>query len=432
MSSHAFLSIGLMSGTSMDGIDGALIRTTGTPEVVESLLSDSLSYTIPFKRLLKALEYGVRKYKGNLQKAFSHYPEDICAYLREALHMSDQEVDFALKEMSADLYGKKVALEQFQAHDVINKSTDLHGKVVEKLLKKIGRDPDEIALIGYHGQTLYHQPQRGISVIVGNGQRLAQKTHINVITHFRQADVAAGGQGAPFAPLYHQALATCDHRLPVAVINCGGIANITFIPTANPQDLIAFDTGPGNGLIDAFVRYKTKGAHQMDMNGAFGRQGSPKEEVLERLWEQGVCKEQKNYFNLPAPKSLDIGDLCLIEALKALSLEDGCATLATFTVQTIMHSLNYYPHDPPSLWIVAGGGWKNPLIYDGLLHALSQLQKNIRLFRADEIGWDGAALEAQIFAYLAVRSQQGLPLSYPGTTGVSAPLTGGVLFTPKI
>ena len=427
---HVFLSIGLMSGTSMDGIDGTLIKTTGTPDVVEPVCSVALCYTTPFKRLLKALEYAVRKYEGDLPKAFLCYPAALSAYLHEALHMSDKEAQRALKEMSIDLYGKEIPQTQFQAQDVINKSTDLHGKVVDQLLEKSGYQPCEIALVGYHGQTLYHQPQRRISVIVGNGQRLAQKTCINVITHFRQADVESGGQGAPFAPIYHQALAIRDNMHPAAIVNCGGIANITFVPTPNPQDLIAFDTGPGNGLIDAFVRYKTKGKYQMDKDGAFGHKGSSKEEVLEALWEKGVCKEEHNYFSLPVPKSLDIGDLYLIDAVKALSLEDGCATLANFTVQTITRSLSHYSHDLPFTWIVAGGGWKNPLIYNGLQQELSALNRNIMLLKAEAIGWDGAGLEAQIFAYLAVRSYQGLPLSYPGTTWVALPLTGGLLYTP--
>jgi anhydro-N-acetylmuramic acid kinase len=239
--------------------------------------------------------------------------------------------------------------------------------------------------------------------------------------------VAAGGQGAPFAPLYHQALAVRDHKLPVAVVNCGGIANITIIQDADESGLLAFDTGPGNGLIDRLIRQRTQGREGMDRDGHYGLQGKVCEKTLAALFAKSLMQEGKNYFELSPPKALDIGDMVLIPELETLSLEDACATLEVFTAESIVRSLKLVNIPIPQHWILAGGGWHNPVI---LRELKSRLGSGIQVMTADEAGWNSQAMEAQIFAYLAVRSLEKKPLSLPGTTRVPAPMTGGELYLP--
>ena len=396
------LAIGLMSGTSMDGIDAVLLRTDGEG-IVEEIASISLDYDDATKKRLKSAEKKIRE-----------------TYSHSGTHPESYEIPGQARddEGAWDDDGAR--------DDVTRLSTDLHIQAVEKLLTKSGYKAEDIDVIGYHGQTMYHNPEAKISIILGDGALMAKTLGITVVNDFRRNDIDHGGKGAPFAPIYHMALAKRDHKIPLAIVNCGGIANITLISSDNPDDIIAFDTGPGNGLIDKLVRERTDGKEHMDANGKYGSKGGVHEDVLKILYEKSIIKDNKNFFTTLPPKSLDIGDMILPSAINDLSMEDACRTLEAFTADSIIKSLELTSTKTPKNWILAGGGWYNPVILSELKTRLKA--KNMVAETADEGGWNSKALEAQIFAYLAVRSLRGLPLSFPGTTGVPKPMTGGVMW----
>lgn len=417
------LSIGLMSGTSMDGIDAALIKTDGNTAIT-ALAHETLVYDVEFKTLLKAAELAVRQHHGDLKAAKNHYLIALSHYLKHEFNLSDTVVQEQLKALLA--YFQKTNGIALSFDTVIHRSTELHGILVKQLLKKAGLSADKIDVIGYHGQTLFHQPSAKITIQVGNGQQLATTSGITVVNDFRTRDIEAGGQGAPFAPLYHQALAVRDRVTPVAIVNCGGIANVTLISGVTHDDVIGFDTGPGNGLIDRYVKRRTQGKEQMDTDGHYGSQGTVNQALLTLLYEKSITNHAENFFLLAPPKSLDIGDLNLIPELDLLSLEDACATLEAFTAETIVNSTQFLSDQLPKRWILAGGGWHNPVIRRELETRLKKKSgEEIIIQTADEAGWNSSALEAQIFAYLAVRSLQNLPISLPNITGVPMPLSGG-------
>lgn len=421
-----------MSGTSMDGIDVALLETDGSAEWLQERGHLGIDYDPRFKILLKAAEYALRICCGNIEQAKLYYLSAIKAYLNR-INVLEEDYRHQLTELSAYLYGKKNAHQIITLDAVIEHSTDLHGTAVEKLLSITGYHAKQIDVIGYHGQTLFHQPSNKITVAVGDRQRLADRLGITVVNQFRQLDIAFGGQGAPLAPLYHQALAIRDNKIPVAVINCGGIANITLISNAHAQDLIAFDTGPGNGLIDELVRLRTQGKEQMDTDGKYGLQGKINVDLLNTLYQNAVFKDGYHYFSIKPPKSLDIGDIKLIPELlsPSCSLEDACATLEAFTADTIVTSVESINGSLPTHWILVGGGWKNPVIRQQLEIRLRQkLGSHLIILAAEQIGWHSQAIEAQIFAFLAVRSLRNKPLSVPGTTGVLKPVSGGHAYIP--
>lgn len=393
----------------MDGIDAALLETDGSLCIKERG-HIALSYSPTFKILLKAAEYAVRKSLGNVESAKAGYAGAVQEYAATELQ---QTLSFTPPSFEA----------------IVQQSTALHAQAVQKLLAKTGYDMAHIDVVGYHGQTLFHRPSQKICVIIGDGQSLADQLGTTVVNDFRSTDIAAGGQGAPFAPLYHHALAIRDKKIPCAIVNCGGIANITLITHENAMDLAAYDTGPGNGLIDRLVRQRTRGMENMDRDGRYGQQGKIHENVLKALYAKAIIKEGRNYFAAKPPKSLDIGDMTLIDDLNALSLPDACATLEAFTADTIISSLQCVGREPPPLWILVGGGWNNPVIRRELEDRLRKKCKEARILTADEIGWRSQAMEAQIFAYFAVRSLQKKPLSLPGTTGVPIPLSGGKIFS---
>ncbi len=426
------LSIGLMSGTSMDGIDVALLETDGSADVIKDLGHTSISYDPRSKILLKAAEYAVRKHIGDMDKARLYYPQAIRDYLEKELKMLEINVTNKISELSIYLHGVEQSASPITLDEVIQHSTELHVVAVKKLLKETGYEATQIDVVGYHGQTLFHRPSIKTSVVVGNGQYLADQLGITVVNDFRSRDVAEGGQGAPFAPLYHQALAIRDKKIPVAVVNCGGIANLTLIRNDNEIDLIGFDTGPGNGLIDRLIKQRTQGKENMDTDGQYGKKGKVDAQVLKSLYEKSLIKDGQNYFLTQPPKSLDIGDMELIPELDSLSIEDACATLEAFTADTIINSLELLNTKLPQYWILAGGGWHNPVIRQELENRLTQkLGKSAQVLTADEAGWNSQAMEAQIFAYLAIRSLQNKPLSVPGTTRVPEPLSGGHAYLPN-
>lgn len=398
----------------MDGIDAALLETDGEGNIVE-LGHINTTYSTTEKIALKATERAIRLNYSSFENAV---------------------IDYIQQELCTDANTFLPQIKSRSIADVEQLSTQLHAQAVKKLLAVTGRKAHDMGVIGYHGQTMYHNPTDGVSIQLGDGALLAQLTGIQVVNDFRSNDLANGGQGAPFAPLYHQALAIRDKILPVAVVNCGGIANLTVILGAALDQVMAFDTGPGNGLIDALIRSRTHGKKIMDKDGEYGCQGMVAEAVLETLWEQSIVKQSSNYFLLSPPKSLDIRDMQAMALLEELTLPDAAACLEAFTAETIVRSIDLLglkQSEIPKLWVLAGGGWHNPVIRNQLQCRLQQkLGAGLVLRMAEELGWNGQALEAQVFAYLAVRSLKALPLSVPKTTGVADPTTGGKLHFPLL
>ncbi|HXJ00053.1 MAG TPA: anhydro-N-acetylmuramic acid kinase, partial [Micropepsaceae bacterium] len=282
---------------------------------------------------------------------------------------------------------------------------------VAGLLQQAGLKPDAIAYIGFHGQTILHRPAERRTWQIGDGAALARATGIAVVNEFRLADVAAGGQGAPFVPLYHLAL-TARMARPLVVVNIGGVANVTFIGTNG--DILAFDTGPGNGPLDDWALDHTGEA--VDRDGKLARAGRVNEAIL------GAMLRHPSFSQTP-PKSLDRLDFS-VDPVKGLSAEDGAATLTAFTAAAIARSREHMP-EVPKAWIICGGGRHNPALMNQLRARLSG-----KVLTAEDAGWRGDTIEAEAFAYLAVRSVRGLPLSLPSTTGVPTPMPGGRLHRP--
>ncbi len=292
--------------------------------------------------------------------------------------------------------------------------TQRHIEAVQALLAKSGRSAGEIDVIGFHGQTVLHRPDQRWTVQLGNGAALAKALGIDVVADFRSADVAAGGQGAPFAPLYHAALvaSTPQEKLPagpVVVVNLGGVGNVTYI---DGDTISAFDTGPANGPIDDWVA--THADQAFDAGGMLAAQGTVDQARIGEALDH-------EFFKLPPPKSLDRLDFTSALA-RGLSLEDGTATLTAFSAKSLAASALHFPKAPVA-WVICGGGRHNPILV-GMIKA----QVAGKVLLAEDLGWNGDDVEAEAFAYLAVRSLKGLPLSLPTTTGVPKPMCGGQLF----
>jgi anhydro-N-acetylmuramic acid kinase len=275
----------------------------------------------------------------------------------------------------------------------------------------------DLDLIGMHGQTVLHErPQKGQvgrTVQLGDAVWLAAKTGVPVAHDFRTADVAAGGEGAPLAPVYHLARAVASGlSAPLAVLNIGGVANVTF--WSGGGEIAAFDTGPGNGMIDLIVQ--ARGAGRFDDKGKYASVGRVNEGVLAGLLGHP-------YFSAPPPKSLDRFDFSL-EPLEPLELEDAAATLVAFMAEAVRLGFAMMGQGPTEL-IVTGGGRHNPEIMKALA---ARLPMPVRT--AEDHGWRGDSIEAEAFAYLAARTAKALPISFPKTTGVPNPMTGGAIVEP--
>jgi len=355
--------LGMMSGTSLDGIDAALIHTDG-----ERVKLRGSWLTVPYTR-------------------------EMYERLRAAMEGE----------------GDMLALER----DL----TLLHAEVVAELLKKASLKPVDVSVIGFHGQTIIHRPKQGITWQMGNGALLAEKTGISVVADFRRRDVAAGGEGAPLVPLYHAALAM-ELELPVAVLNLGGIGNVTWIGRSEARsksvmahDILAFDTGPGNVLLNEWME-RTLG-EEYDKDGEHALAGQVDVTAL-------AAYLAHPFFHAAPPKSLDRHDFNLAQ-IEHLCVEDGAATLVAFTAESVARAAVHFPV-PAKRWLVCGGGRHNPAIMQALRERLPHIEP------VEAVGWEGDALEAQAFAYLAVRSMKGQPLSLPTTTGVSRIVTGGALY----
>jgi anhydro-N-acetylmuramic acid kinase len=272
-------------------------------------------------------------------------------------------------------------------------------------------------LVGFHGHTILHRPAERRTWQIGDGALLAQLVGVDVVANFRSADVAAGGEGAPLAPLYHAALAA-DMAKPVAILNLGGVGNVTWIGpginegTTGADEILAFDTGPGNALIDDWVRRHTGQA--ADIDGALALAGHASEAHVAQF-------VRLPYFARKPPKSLD-RDEFQGAVPDDLALADGAATLTEISAAAVAAAIRHFPA-PPCEWLVCGGGRRNPALMAALARRLAAPVRPV-----EAVGWDGDALEAQAFAYLAVRSVLGLALSMPTTTGAPHPVSGGRLF----
>ncbi len=353
------LVIGLMSGTSMDGIDAALLRTDG--ETIVEL-------------------HGF---------AFQPYPPDFRARMADALQNPAQRAP---------------ALEAVL--------TDLHVDAVRALLAQTGTAATVAALVGFHGHTVLHRPAEGRTWQLGDSARLARSIGIPVVGDLRMADVAAGGEGAPLAPVYHRALAGNAPR-PCAFLNLGGVANVTWIgPGAD--DLLAFDTGPANMLLDEWALRHT--GKPVDEGGVLASAGQVDVAALQAMLAAP-------YFARKPPKSLDRLDFGL-QPVAHLSPADGAATLLAFTAHSTAAALDHLPAAPLA-WFVGGGGRHNPVLMQALQEVLQ-----VPVEPVEAIARNGDALEAEAFAHLAARSVRSLPISFPGTTRTPEPLTGGKLYLP--
>ncbi len=357
--------LGLMSGTSLDGIDAAILCTDGV-----EVRNTGHFLTLPYS------------------------PE-----LQERLHA-------LLKSQDKEL-----------ARVLEREITLLHARAVKKLLVQAKMRAKDVDVIGFHGQTIAHAPERGLTWQIGDGALLAELSGIDVINDFRTADVKAGGQGAPLVPLYHAALVR-NLPKPIAMLNIGGVANVTYVgesrepgagsgeqenPSSiihHPSSILAFDTGSGNALINDWVRRHTGKLY--DEGGRIAATGKVRMEILGALM-------QHEYFRKAAPKSLDRNAFSLT-SVEGLSLEDGAATLTAFTVSTIAAGAKLFPQSPCA-WYVAGGGRHNREMMRQLRNHLGQVEP------VEKLGLNGDALEAEAFAFLAVRSLKGMELSLPTTTG---------------
>lgn len=354
-----FRVLGLMSGTSIDGVDIALIETDGLNHV-KPLGFDFYPYEDAFRDQLRAC--------------------------------------FGRSEGTADK-------EVLEAEKLL---TQKHAQAVQAFLKDKNIAPDTIDMIGFHGQTIWHNPAARETIQIGDGPMLAEMTGITVVNDFRSADVKAGGQGAPLVPLYHRALA---HGLekPIAIINIGGVSNVTWIGGDGDDEILAFDMGTGNALLDDWVLQHI--GLPYDKDGALASKGTADQAFVDRFM-------QHSFFTQTPPKSLD-RDAFNSFIPEGMSAEDGAATLTVMSVCAITHGLTQVPKQPSALYIT-GGGRHNKL----MMKLLSQ-KTGLPVYDVETLGWQGDALEAEAFAYLAVRSFLELPITLPQTTSAPTSMTGG-------
>jgi anhydro-N-acetylmuramic acid kinase len=362
-----YTAIGLMSGTSLDGVDCALIETDGAQYV-------------------KPLEF-----------LSIPYPQKARDEIRACFGTKNRRDP---KLLTAE---KLVTFKHIEA--------------IRQLLHETGRQPRDIDLIGFHGQTVYHAPKDRVTVQIGDGALMARETGIDVVDDFRIDDVKAGGEGAPLAPMYHAArLKGAAVDLPAVILNIGGVANVTYI---DEDTILAFDTGPGNALMDDWVQKHTGARY--DEDGKMAAAGKPVQACLD-AWMAHP------YFSRIPPKSLDRDqwDIAALgrasEDMGRIGKEDGAATLLRFTAETIIRSTEHMPRLPKA-WYACGGGRHNKALMEYLNERLGGSVRDV-----EDIGWNGDATEAECFAYLGVRSLLGLPISLPTTTACPAPMTGGTFY----
>src|ERR1700743_683352 len=353
--------IGLMSGTSLDGVDIAMIETDG-------------------KRVTAFGPSGYRPYTDVERRL-------LLQALTEAVHLHARE-------------GRPGIL--LEAEQVVTKA---HAEAIASFRSHNKIACEDVDIVGFHGQTVLHRPAKKRTVQIGCACALAKAIHIPVMHDFRAADVAAGGQGAPLVPVYHRALAqSLEREGPIVVLNNGGVSNITYI---DGDTLIACDTGPGNALLDDFM-YRSLG-QRFDTDGRMAAQGK-----ADAAWITQALSDP--FFALPPPKSLDRNDFAKY-VLSGASPADGAATLTAFTAAAIAKVVPQLPKRPRS-WVVAGGGARNLT----MMRMLRERLYPATVEAADALGWTTDAIEAQAFGFLAARGLKGLPLSYPATSGLPTPV----------
>jgi len=367
-----YTALGLMSGTSMDGIDASIIKSNG-----------------------------VDKYETVFDQYFE-YEEEI---YRELINIRD------IINSSKNLKENSNLINTLE-----RKITLFHAKICKQIIEEYGLNLD---LVGFHGQTILHSVKEKISRQLGDGNLLSSLLEKKVVYNFRKNDITYGGQGAPLAPIFHQLLAK-QHgiKLPVCILNVGGIANITIIPSEDPNDLKSYDIGPGNCLLDEWVRKHSK--ERYDKNGVLAKLGQTSKIILNQAIDTFDSIKKNN--NL----SFDIKDFDL-NFVRGLSLEDGLSTLTDFTASVIYQSIineNSYFKDKDLNILICGGGRKNLSLVNAIKN---KLPNNINLNLIDNFKIDGDFVESQAFAYLAIRSFLKKPISFPKTTNVEKPCTGGVL-----
>ncbi|MEJ0052300.1 MAG: anhydro-N-acetylmuramic acid kinase [Methylovirgula sp.] len=361
--------LGLMSGTSLDGIDVAVIATDGAADVMPGPA-----------------------------RSFA-YSDDDRALLRAALAAAE-----GLPADPATRAARPGVLSEAEARVTLR-----HAEAVRDFLAAESIDPASIDVIGFHGQTVIHRPDAHFTVQIGDGAALARETGRPVAFDFRAADVAAGGQGAPLVPIYHSALVkAAGFDEAVVVVNVGGVANLTYVDDGPP---IAFDTGPGNALIDDMMF--SRAGEKMDIGGTTAAEGKIDFTALAEMLAHP-------YFALPPPKSLDRNAFSSSRVAN-LPLPDAVATLTALTAHSIVRGIDLLPKEP-KLVVLSGGGVHNLTLRWQLMQLLP-----CGLVTADRLGWSADAMEAQAFAYLAVRRLKNLPITFPTTTGVAQPLEGGRL-----
>jgi anhydro-N-acetylmuramic acid kinase len=364
--------LGFMTGTSLDGVDMAVLDTDGEAQLIFGPWAE------------KPMPRATRGVLENAVKAALAWPRG-----------ADEPAIFA------------------EARRVI---VDLHLQAMDEFLSDNGLNLNDFEAIGVHGQTVLHErPKGGVpgrTVQLFDGRRFAEETGVTVVCDFRQADIAAGGEAAPLAPVYHRALVqAAGLDAPVVVVNLGGVANITVIDEEG--GLTALDTGPANGLMDQWMRAHDRGDY--DHEGRIAASG--------RVDEQALAAYMGHpYFAAGAPKSLDRYDFTLA-TVQHLSFEDGLATLSAFTLQSLLAGIRLTGAQPKTV-VLAGGGRHNAFLVARIKAALAPAC----VVTAEDLGWRGGAIEAEAFAYMAVRRLRGLPISFPGTTGVKTPLTGGQIY----
>ena len=374
MSNPRYIALGLMSGTSLDGVDAAFLETDGE-RIFRLGPSLCLDYSDDDKTTLEEATRAALRWKF-----VGPRPNSFVA-----------------------------------AEAVIHKC---HLRAVKTLCRDHKEWADNLAMIGFHGQTVLHHPPKapfkGQTLQLGSGEDLAKAVGLPVWYDFRTDDMAAGGQGAPLAPIYHQALVAYSKLdRPTAVLNIGGVGNVTLVTKEN--HIIASDTGPGNGPLDNWMSRNDMGA--FDPDGKYAAAGEPHFPLV-RKWLE------REFFQRPAPRSADRYDFDVINDMDDLSVENGAATLAAFTTLAAVYTLNDMREKPRSV-IICGGGRHNK----GMMWMLREhLDATVKT--SEEVGWNSDAIEAQAFAYLAVRAKWKMPISFPTTTGAPKPMTGGRVAEP--
>ena len=364
-----YTALGLMSGTSIDGIDASIIQSDGEDKL--KILADE----------------------------FTAYDEKTFNNLKD------------LKEKIN--YKKDIQTYKDQITEIEKEITNLHAEAVKKILKK---NPNKIDIVGFHGQTIYHNFDEKISKQIGDGQLLSKQIDLNIVYNFRQNDIKNGGQGAPLTPIYHNLIRkNLNLNLPILFINIGGITNLTYID--KDEKIISFDSGPGNCLVNEYLQIKSGNKVMFDKDGIIAMRGKCNDIILENYLDN-------NYFNLKPPKSLDVKDFSL-SMIRGLGTDEAISTLSQFTVRTIIDALNFFKEKPKKI-ILMGGGRKNKFFFQNI-----SKKSKIETIDINDLNFDGDFIESQAFAYLSIRSLLKKNISFPETTGVATPCSGGSIVVIK-